>query len=509
MAIGVALTLASLCCVVGYPALLDPTGHALGGGGGDLNGLAWTLWRVVDAAPRLARAHPDIQWPLGAYLAPVAVPQAFLTAPVTVSLGPVASVNLLQVAHVAMAGGLAAAWTDARGATLPGAVTAGLTFGLAPVLLASVHNGNPDVTPIFWLPLAGLLAARAAASWRAAMLLGVALGLAPGWSPYAGVMSCLVAVVVVSWPRSRAEMGRLATVAALGATGLGLWAAFYTGGMEGEASLVLKRTAAPVEPGSASLRGFIDPGTTGGGGDGWTRHRWYLGWTALALAGLGTRVLGQRSTRLIALLIVGVLLSLGPTLLWDGAPVDLSGRFIAMPGAAWIRIPGLDGLRLVWRYAALASLAVAILAAHGISALPGRLRWPASCLVALELLLLGGIADLRAGPVIDDGSCALLADRPAGPVLALPFGHDERSLLGQTCHGMPVAGSLNRVPDRTIQAGLQEGPEALAALGFRWLILDTSSTGQAGGTLTALADALGSPVSTAEGFHLYDLGEQP
>jgi hypothetical protein len=509
VAIGVGLALAILCGVLGWPALLDPTGQALGGGGGDLNGLAWTLWRVVDALPGVPRHHPDIQWPAGAHLAPVAVPQALLTAPVTALLGPVASVNLLQVAHVALAGGLAAGWAAGRGLGRPAAVAAGLGFGLAPVLLASVHNGNPDVTPVFWLPLVALLAERAGEDRVSAGGLGLALALAPGWSPYVGVMAGLVALVVTPWPRTRRAWGHLGAAAMVGVVGLGLWAAFYMGAVEG--ALVLKRAATPVEPGAASLRGFLDPRSVGGGADGWSRHRWYLGAVGVGLGAVGVRELGWRSARPLALVAAGVLLALGPTLQWDGAPLDIAGQRLALPGAAWIQVPGLDGLRLVWRYAALASLGVALLAAHGVAALPVRARWVGALLLGLDLLLLGGgRADLRAGPVRDDGGCVLLEGREPGPVLSLPHDHEERGLLGQTCHGMPVAGSLNRVPGRPVQGAIQAGPAALRGMGFRWLLLDPGAPGDGGAEAARLATALGgAPVATHDGVSLYDLQGTP
>jgi hypothetical protein len=511
VAVGVGLALAGLCAALGWPVVLDPAGQALGGGGGDLNGLAWTLWRIAEALPGVPVHHPDIQWPAGAHLAPVAVPQAALAAPVTALLGPVASVNLLQVMHVALAGGLMALWAGRRGTGPWGASAAGAAFGLAPVLLASVHNGNPDVTPVFWLPLIGLLAEGAAAGWGAALGLGAALALAPGWSPYVGVMGGLVALVFTPWPRGGAAWARGGAAAALGAAGVLAWAAFYTGGLGGEEALVLKRAATPVAPGAAGLLGFAHGGATGGGADGWTVHRWYLGCVALMGAGVGLRRLGRPGLRAAALVALGVLLALGPVLQWDGAPVELAGRHLALPGAAWIRVPGLDGLRLVWRYAALASLGVALLLAHGAAALPRRARPLLPLLVALDLLLLGGgAADLRAGPVADDGGCALLVGRAPGPVLSLPHDHAERSLLGQTCHGMPVAGSLNRVPGRRVQAAVSEGPAALRTLGFRWLLLRTDAPGDGGAEARVLAAAAGGAVAGEHGGTLLvDLGALP
>jgi len=511
VAVGVGLALALLCLVVGWPALQAPTAQALGGGGGDLNGLAWTLWRVTTALPSVPVHHPGIQWPAGAHLAPVALPQALLAAPVTLTLGPVAAVSLLHGLHIALAGGLTALWAARRGLGLAAATAAGGAFGLSPVLLASVHNGNPDVTPLFWLPLAAVLSGVAADRWRAAIGLGLTLALAPGWSPYVGVMAAIVALVMTPLPRTPSAQARVGLAAGFGVVGMLAWAWFYTGGTAGETALVLKRAATPVAPGSASLRGFLDGAAFGGGADGWSVHRWYLGGTAAAGAGLGVWRLGGRALRPLLLVLLGAVLALGPVLQWDGSPVSLGGRHLALPGALWIQVPGLDGLRLVWRYAALASLGVAMLLAHGVPGLPTWARRAVPLLVALDLLFLGGgAADLRTGPVRDDGGCVLLTGREHGPVLALPHDHEERSLLGQTCHGMPVAGSLNRVPGRTVQAAVATGPSALRELGFRWLLLDTGAPGHGGDEARRVGAQASDVVVAREGdILLVDLGRLP
>ena len=511
VAVGVGLALAVLCGVIGWPAPVEPTRQVLGGGGGDLNGLAWTVWRITQALPAVPVHHPDIQWPAGAHLAPVALPQALLASPVTSSLGPVAAVNALQLMHITLAGSLMALWAGRRGNGAAGAAAAGAAFGLAPVLLANVHNGNPDVTPLFWLPLAGLLAEEAPTRWGMALGLGASLALAPGWSPYAGVMTGIVALVCTRWPATPAERSRVLTAAFIGVVGLAGWAWFYTGGAAGEPSLVLKRAPTPVAPGAASLRGFLDGSATGGGADGWTVHRWYLGWFTLGGAALGAWHLRSAAARAALLVFLGVVLALGPVLQWNGEALTVAGRHLALPGALWIQVPGLDGLRLVWRYAALASLGLALLLAHGVAVLPRWARPAIPLLVCLDLLLLGGGAsDLAAGPVHDDGGCRLLAGREAGPVLALPYDHDERSLMAQTCHGMPVAGSLNRLPGPRVRAAVSKGPRALRRRGFRWLIIRTDEPGP-GDTDAGriLQDAAGAIVAEEGTRVLIDLEQWP
>lgn len=500
VAVGAGLGLALLVGLIAPGVFLAPTEVAIGGGGGDFNALAWTFWRAAEGG---GRHHPGLHWPDGAVLPLVALPQAWLAAPVTWLLGPVAAVNLVQVAHIVLAGGLAAAWARDRGARPEAAGAAAATFGLAPVLLASVHNGNPDVTPLFWLPLTALAARRAAGSWAAAVGTGAAVGLAAGWSPYAGVMAGLVAVVCVE--DVRAGWPRVLTAAGIAALGLGLWAAWYAGAGD---AMVVKRAATPVLPGAAGLRGFVDFRSTGGGADGWTVHRWYLGLVPLGLAVVGVVSEPRRAWRPLLLVAAGGLLALGPVLQWDGAPVEVGGMRLGLPGALWLRVPGLDGLRLVWRFAALASLGLAALAATGLGRVRGRAgRGLLVGMLVSDLLYLGGgVTDLLPSPAADDGSCALVTGREPGPVLTLPFDHDERALLGQTCHGMPVAAGMNRTPPAAVRRAVEGGPAALAGLGVRWLVLRTDAPGDGGAEAAAWAERTADRVvDTAGATVLVDL----
>jgi hypothetical protein len=501
VALGVGLGLALLVAIMAPSAVGSPTEVALGGGGGDFNALAWTFWRAAHGG---GSRHPDLLWPDGAVLPLVALPQAWLVAPVTRLLGPVAAVNLVQLLHIALAGGLATAWARDRGVAPGAAAVAGVTFGLSPVLMASVHNGNPDVTPLFWLPLAGLVARRAARSWAWAAAAGAVVGLAAGWSPYAGVMAGVVAAVSVE--EVRAGWPRLVLAGLVAGLGLAAWAGWYAGAGD---AMVVKRAATPVLPGAAGLRGFLDFRAVGGGADGWTVHRWYLGLVPVALAALAVARTPRRAVRPLLLVLAGGVLALGPALQWHGAPVEVGGMRIGLPGALLLRVPGLDGLRLVWRFAALASLGVAGLAAAGAEHVPGRpLRALVQALLLADLAFLGGaMADALPGAARDDGSCALLAGRDAGPVLTLPFDHDETALLGQTCHGMPVAAGINRTPPAAVRGALQAGPDALAGLGVRWLVLRTDAPGPGGEEAAGWAAQLAEQVVAEAGATvLVDLG---
>ena len=82
--------------------------------------------------------------------------------------------------------------------------------------------------------------------------------------------------------------------------------------------------------------------------------------------------------------------------------------------------------------------------------------------------------------------------------------------MAQTCHGMPVAGSLNRLPGPRVRAAVSKGPRALRRRGFRWLIIRTDEPGP-GDTDAGriLQDAAGAIVAEEGTRVLIDLEQWP
>lgn len=506
--------LVALGCVLAGAAgaprgAVDAVHGALGGGGGDLGGVAWGLWRVAQHWPGPPPLEvPEVLVPEGARLLVADLPEAVLVAPMTWTLGPVAAANLLQVVHIGLAVALAAALATALGVSRWAAAAAGACLGLSPVLLSSVHNGNPDVTPVFWVPLAALVARRALdGPWRG-LAAGLSVGLAAWFNPYCGVMAGVATLVFLGGSarlgegvttrtgeamgpgrrRLRGALGLLAGIASAALVG-GTYAALQARVLARPGSMVAR--SEPLSPaGSADLSGLLGAAwEVQFGAEG--VHAWYLGVLAVGLALVGWR----GGARAWGLVLAGLGLGLGPILRWSVA--DAGG--VPGPWAAIGRWPGLSGLHLEYRFVALAALGVGLLAARGIDTLTGRLhkgRGPVAALLALGLatdLLLrgGGPALLRWGPSpLDVRGCQALDGLANGPVLDLPGTLDERWLLAQSCHERPVAAGLNRPWSGRVAHALAEPPEqaagTLSSMGFRYVLIheDVAPAGQ-----TALRDA--------------------
>lgn len=499
-AFGLALAVVLLLGLLGWPLPLHPTTTALGGAQGDFASIAWGLWRVGEALPGLPSVKVEgLHWPDGARLLVADLPGSLLVAPFARLFGPVFAYNLLQLAHPALAAAFALLALRDEGRSRLAAAAGGLTFGLSPVLLSGLHNGNPDVTPVFFLPLVVLLARRAQGGAGPAAALGLGLGLAAWSNPYVGLMSGLTALCWLPWPRDRRAAGRLlitGLVAGL-VTAAILWPylSLVEATINGPDAMVRKRGPHHVSAGAAWLRGFFWPDQDEIQ-DGWTRHAWYLGFAPLALAlwGLlrpspraapGTRpegALPQGDTVLRWLLLtgIGLLLALGGALRWGPADLTVAGQTLWLPWHWMQRLQSLDALAIAYRFAALAALGVGALAARGLDARGledrPRGRLLAVGLVLLDLLAFGpGAAFVRSGAVEEDASCRLLAELEAGAVFDLPATLDERWLLNQTCHGRPIAAGINSpFPRRLTPLVLGEVaaiPAGLRGAGYRWLVI--------------------------------------
>lgn len=209
--------------------------------------------------------------------------------------------------------------------------------------------------------------------------------------------------------------------------------------------------------------------------------------------GLGGAVLERRAAlRWLGLGLVGIVLALGSMfyLVPPAAPHE-PGLF-RLPLAWLSQLPGLDQMRLVFRYAALASLALAVLAATAVDRLPPLARPLAPLLVMLDLLLFapGATVWLRSHPALEARACPILADLPPGPVVDVPGTYDGRHLYAQICHGRPVAQSVHQPWANEVRRALQVPPpvavEDLRRLGFRWLVLHPQDRGEREQVIPAL-----------------------
>lgn len=501
LAAGLAAAALLLLGVLCWPVLHAPSATVVGPGTGDFASIAWSLWRTAEHFPSLPPSqHPDVLYPQGASLLMAAPLEGWLLAPLTRLAGPVVVFNLLQLGHLVLAAVGAALLARELGARRWGAALAASTFAASPVLLSSIHNGNADVSPVFAVPLAGLLARRCTGSWGAAVLAGLGIGLAPWLNPYVGMMAALAAVVLVARPSTAVELGRLGLSAAL-ALGLALvYFGAVQASLDGGDNMVFKGGAMVPGAGTATLVGFLLP-DGGDAPDAWTRHAWYLGWSPLLLV-LAASWRGVAGVgRCLGLALLGLLLAVEPV------------------GGAWLdQLPVTRQLQLVYRYAALVSLGVGLAAA--LAPLPRVLARLAPALVLAELLLIGGGRGLLgSSPAPAQPACEALAGLEPGPVVNLPASHQDEWLLDQTCHGRPVAQGIKRPMTRPVRETLaRPGPRAfreLRALGFRYLVLTPEGAwrGQALdeaaredlGEYLALARALDLVAAEVDGVVVVDL----
>jgi hypothetical protein len=492
----VGLGAALLAALLAWPVPLRPDGMAVGGGGGDMASIAWGLWRVASALPGLPSVRSsDILFPDGASLLIADLPEAVLMAPVTLLVGPVAAVNLLQLLHVGLAAGLTHALLRRHGASTAQALPGAIGFGFCLVMLSGVRNGNADVTPMYLLPLVALLAAEPWSGVRSALLFGLAVGLSPWINPYVGVMAGITALCLASPPRDGRQW-RLAGLAVglAGAVG-GAYVALARASLTASDAMVRKTAERPLNAGIAWLRGYVWPEISRPP-DPWTVHAWYLGGILLLLAlagavrlrwehaGSGSDVppsLPRPGVRWALLGLVGLLLSLGPALHWSSMTPTWGGRPMWMPWAYLSHLPGIGELKITYRYGALVALATAWFAGRACLRMSDGRAAVVAVVVAADLLYVGGGAGfLAAGAPAARASCGLLEGRPPGPVIELPGSLDEPALLAQTCHGNPAAEGINRryarVVERAVLMPSERVPDALRSLGFRYIVVRNDDT---------------------------------
>ena len=391
-----------------WPLVLDPTATVVSGI--DTWGTLWAL----GGAPVEQTA-----WPLGTDLARS---DSVLAVGIGRALAG-ASPTLLAAALVLL-GPAVSAWAAASaarsfGARPPMHLLAGLCFGFGGPAVATLVDGQLYVLLCPWLPLL-------ARDWRRAtspegrVVDGLRAGL---WWTLSLLTSAYVGVAATLWVVGAAVAGMMrrptrprawAGAAAVAfPAGLAYVLAFSTGTTRTGLQGVSARKA--MEVGSSELASLVswapavpsDPHAVAAP----------LGFVTLALVAFAPVVLGaQRGWRLPALLgLVGVLLSLGPTLsLASGLPGApwLLRPLAALPGGGWFRFPA----RLLW----LPALGFGLVAARVASDLfdrRGRISLVLLPLALLDVLVVGG-APARTAPRVAHPPSALL-QAPEGPLLDL------------------------------------------------------------------------------------------
>ena len=233
---------------------------------------------------------------------------------------------------------------------------------LVPLSLLALHRWHEQPTLGRLVLWAGAVTLQALTSWYLAVFTGL-------------VNAALLLVLATSWRREwPRRLGHLAVAAAI--VGLCLWP------FAREYRRLEMPSRAEAASNSADLASYVVPPEHTWMGQLWLSRigvgpRWlwgertlFVGWTALALAGVGVLVGVRRRPRLtgfyLALAIGAFWLSLGPST--DGAeqgwrPFDLLAS-----------VPGVGGLRAPARFAEIVLLAMSVLVAIAVAAVEARFR---------------------------------------------------------------------------------------------------------------------------------------
>ena len=523
-----------------YP-LITQFGSAIPGDGFDGWQNYWNLWWIKRALVDSATSPfftGLLYYPTGVSLLFHTLNpfNGLFTLPVQLSAGLIPAYNV-AVLFCFAAGGFGA-YLLARHSLGPGrcsrpaAFVAGLIFTFAPVHIAHLL-GHLQVLSLEWIPFYALYLLRIVERRRArdALLAAFFLVLVALCDWYF-VLYCaiLTAVVLIYYvaaalvagqaerlkSRLRRGWGAVAVVAAA-------WLLF---------ALIVSPVLAPMvrEAGqsrymvpdpaqsrllSADLLAFVTPLEFHPVWGAWARaagrlfsaspseHQVFVGFSALALAGLGVWVGSKRRGKAgaIALWLLVLLsffiLSLGPVLHVAGRSQLLpDGRELALP-YGWLssQIPFMDITRSVSRFDIMVMLVIAVLAAWGVRWLLGLGRAGRAAGLLLSALLLFEFFPAPyplSQPDTPAWYRTLLTDKRPGALLNLPMNWDRPGyLLYQTVHQKPLTVAyISRDDPRTlterapvlqelrhlgpdiIEFDLRQGRQVLNDLGIRWVVLD-------------------------------------
>jgi hypothetical protein len=415
--------------------------------------------------------------------------QSLVASPVYAATGNLAlTYNFILLLSIAASGLAMHACTHALTGSLAGAYLAGLVWSCWPYRTA--HLLHLQLQALYFLPLAVWAVARIAAGrrWRDAALLGVTAALQAVASVYYGVMTAVALVLatpVLAWTsgqwRRTAFWSRALAAAALAAAIVLPVALVY---VRAQAIAGFGRTLYEATAHSASLQSYtqVPPqnllyGRTGllsprdpGPGERDRRHVEHqmfpgVGLMLLALVGLAA---GWRSDRrpLVAtslvLIVAGVWLSLGP----EGP----------LGAYAWLaaRLPGFDAIRAPARFAVVAMLGAALLAATGLAVLAGRRRRLGALVIVVALLeyVNVGQAFVPAPPTTTQVGRWLREAHEPGPVAYLPVALDRENtpfMVAALEHGRPIVNGYSGQRPLFYTAVVEAlstlpGPEALQML---------------------------------------------
>jgi hypothetical protein len=548
-----ALWFLALALLVTWPVVLHPVDSVVGHAQTSTGSHVWVLWWAQN---HLSQVHTDlIFFPHGADV--VQLYGSDLLSPVILGrlpLPPTTLHNLWAWFLLTMGGMGTFLLCRHRDIGLWGALLGGTVFTTAPFFQHELLNGTTEIVAAAALPW--LAWALVAMLERPTALRGAAVGLVTGLavlaSAYNLFFSVLLGLCVLVW-RVASSQEPIFTKAMLKAAACAVavagvfaapiaWLQLAHGAKE-----VYSRRADWMNPelalpdSYASLLDWVDPRAASipfdmvyPGGvifEYWTTKTVYLGLVALGLAGLA--LARRRGDGLfLGVLLTGVLVAMGAWLRLDSEPLMVAGHAIGLPAQLLAKAfpPFVVTAVHSYRYAALAVLGLAVLAARGLQRWPWVL--PALALVIADAVIFSPVPWPAAttprpgGPVLEQ-----LAAAPDGAVLVAPIegehlGDLSLSLILQTVHGKPFQdGGIHRRAgsDATLlfdgnQAvgalaafGGPElpGPESratcfehLRAIGYRYILVRASSHD----VLQWVYGELGNPGAKDDAWVLWELG---
>lgn len=394
-----------VCALVGLRVLLHPESAAVGfNPASDFQVMTWSLawwpWAIFHAVDPL---HTRLLWPPEGFstlwMTTIPVP-ALLAAPITLTAGPLVSYNVLIVLAVPLAAVSAYVLCRELTTSVPASVFGGVLFGLSPYMLGHTLSQHLDLTFVFPIPLLAWLVVRRlrgrTTSRRfvlgAAALLLVQLG--SSFELFLDVTVLVVVGFVLAIGGTRGAPRR--AIARTGALLAGGYAVCLPV-LVPIVVLALSSVHAPLrfDPGNFgidALNVLVPTATLLGGtlhvAQAQSQHfvgnigeqDGYLGLPLLVVALLALRAERRRGIWIVgALLLVGVLLSLGPILTVDGRAITTLPFALAHVPLLRSALPG--------RLSLFTALAAACLCARWLGR--PRPQWvtsAAAALVALSML---------------------------------------------------------------------------------------------------------------------------
>ncbi len=570
MRLGLVVTFV-LAVVVTWPLAIDPAGGLLGHPGNDVWNHVWGYWWVGEevGAGRVPLLTDLLRFPGSSKLFFIDTFGALWTLPAQWVGGPVVAYNLSCFVGFWLAGFGAWAWArevcQARfgGGDLPALIGAA-AFMCAPHLLAQAYNGISETLT------AGTFALAMWAVWRVlerpTLSGGVAAALAFALcmvsNSYYGLFAALGAVVLglgalfgrwerVNW-RGLPAPALLGAVLAAALIAPSLWLLALS--LEGPNAIVNRDPdfvwRSLIGHNMTDLVSVFRPGKVYSP-DLKALHGedllivTYVGWTTLALAGLGLYRLRRARDRWPWVVWLGFfgLMMLGPYLYVAGEYVTIDDRKLPLPFLVFFdAFPIFARISHPFRFVVPVQLGLAVLATLGARQLPRAGLAAAGALLGAELLLGSpGPWPIARSPTEMPDSVALMAEDPeTGAVLDLPMGlpNLERAIYNywQIGHGRPSPYSLNepspailersrlartlrvaeaarldRLPPELPELDLVVAGRALPGLGVRYVVMHERFylRERAASTLTLLRVALGPETTvTGTGEHIWRL-ERP